>query len=102
VGYNLSVMPQNQWEDEDGVRHASRSSSLLHMEANWARVSQSDLKTGRGAAQMAHMASSRRSRGDEAEDGGDDAMGCIRLFYPNFVVFIVLGPRGILVFWLGL
>jgi hypothetical protein len=40
------------------------------MEANWARVSQSDLKTGRGAVQMAHMTSSRRSRVDEAKDGG--------------------------------
>jgi hypothetical protein len=68
------------------------------MEANWARVSQSDLKTGRGAVQMAHMTSSRRSRVDEAKDGGGDAMGYIRLFYPNFVVFIVLDPRGILVF----
>jgi hypothetical protein len=29
--------------------HASRSSGLLNMEASLARVSQSDLKTGRGA-----------------------------------------------------
>jgi hypothetical protein len=31
-------------------------------------------------------------------------MGCIGLFYPNFVVFIVFGPKGILVFlvfWFG-
>jgi hypothetical protein len=31
------------------VGHASRSSSLLHMEASLARVSQSGLKTGGGA-----------------------------------------------------
>jgi hypothetical protein len=31
------------------VGHASRSSGLLRMEASLARVSQSDLKTGRGA-----------------------------------------------------
>jgi hypothetical protein len=30
VGYDLSVAPQNRWEDEDGVGHASRSSGLLH------------------------------------------------------------------------
>jgi hypothetical protein len=28
------------------VGHVSRSSSLLHVEASWVRVSQSDLKTG--------------------------------------------------------
>jgi hypothetical protein len=31
------------------VGHASRSSGLLHMEANLARVSQSGMKTGGGA-----------------------------------------------------
>jgi hypothetical protein len=51
---------------------------------------------------MVHVASSWRSRGDEAEDEWADAMGCIELFYPNFVIFIVFGPRGNLVFWLGL
>jgi hypothetical protein len=32
----------------DSVGHASRSSSLLHVEASLARVSQSGLKTGGG------------------------------------------------------
>jgi hypothetical protein len=32
-----------------GAGHVSRSSGLLHMEASQARVSQSGLKTGRGA-----------------------------------------------------
>jgi hypothetical protein len=49
VGYGLSVVPQNRWEDEDGVGHGSRSSSLLHLEASQARVSQFCLKTGEGA-----------------------------------------------------
>jgi hypothetical protein len=45
VGFGLSVAPQNQrWEV--GVRHASRSSVLFHVEASMARVSQSGLKTG--------------------------------------------------------
>jgi hypothetical protein len=47
--------------------------------------------------QMVHMASSRRSCGDEAEDGWVDVTGCIRLFYPNFVVFVVLDHKGSLV-----
>jgi hypothetical protein len=97
VGYGLSVAPQSQWEDEDGTGHTSRSSSLLHLEPSQPRVSQSSLKTSRGVARMVHMASSRRSHGDEAEDGRVDAMDCIRLFYPNFAIFIVLGHKGSLV-----
>jgi hypothetical protein len=48
VGFGLSVVPQNQ-RREVSVGHASRSSSLLGIEASLARVSQSGLKTGRGA-----------------------------------------------------
>jgi hypothetical protein len=43
----LSVAPQNQ-RSEVGAGHASRSSSLLDVEASLARVSQSGLKTGGG------------------------------------------------------
>jgi hypothetical protein len=42
-------VPQNRWEDEDDVGHASRSSCLLHVEASWTRVFQSGLKTDGGA-----------------------------------------------------
>jgi hypothetical protein len=48
VGFGLSVAPQNRRREVD-VRHASRSSSLLRVEASMARVSQSVLKTGVGA-----------------------------------------------------
>jgi hypothetical protein len=41
----LSVAAQNQ-QRKVGAGHASRSSSLLSMEASLARVSQSGLKTG--------------------------------------------------------
>jgi hypothetical protein len=47
---------------------------------------------------MVHVASSRRSRENEAKDRRVDATGCIKLFYPYFVIFAVLGPRGISVF----
>jgi hypothetical protein len=47
VGFDLSVAPQNR-RREVGAGHASRSSSLLGVEANLARVSQSGLKTGGG------------------------------------------------------
>jgi hypothetical protein len=101
AGYSLLVVPQNRQEG-DGAGHTLRSSGLIRLEASWARVSQSNLKTGGSAVQMVHVASSWRSHGDEAEDGRVDAIGCIGLFYPNFAVFTVLGPRDILVFWLGL
>jgi hypothetical protein len=48
VGLGLSVAPQNR-RREVGAGHASRSSSLLGVEASLARVSQSGLKTGGGA-----------------------------------------------------
>jgi hypothetical protein len=46
--FGLSGAPQNR-RREVGAGHALRSSSLFGMEANLARVSQSGLKTGRGA-----------------------------------------------------
>jgi hypothetical protein len=38
VGYGLSVVAQNGWEDEDYAGHVLRSSSLFHLKASWARV----------------------------------------------------------------
>jgi hypothetical protein len=51
---------------------------------------------------VVHVASSWRSCKDEVKDERVDATGCIGLFYPYFTVFVVLGPGGILVFWMGL
>jgi hypothetical protein len=48
VDFGLSVALQNQWR-EVSAGHASRSSSLLGVEASLPRVSQSGLKTGGGA-----------------------------------------------------
>jgi hypothetical protein len=48
VGFGLSVAPQNR-RSEVGVGHASRSTSLLGVEASLVRVFQSGLKTGEGA-----------------------------------------------------
>jgi hypothetical protein len=98
AGYGLLGAPQNRQEDEDGVGHTSRSSNLLHLEASRIRVSQSGLKTIEGAACLVHVASSWRLCRVEAEDGRVDAMDCIEPCYPYFVVFIVLGSRGILFF----
>jgi hypothetical protein len=48
MGFDLSIAPQNQWR-EVGGRHASRSNDLIVVEVSLVKVSQSDLKTGRGA-----------------------------------------------------
>jgi hypothetical protein len=48
VGFGLSVVPQNR-QREVSAGHASRSSGFLRVEASLARVSQSGLKTDRGA-----------------------------------------------------
>jgi hypothetical protein len=79
------------------VGHASTSNGLLHLDVSQARVFQSRLKTGGGVTQMVHVASSWRSCGDESENRRVDAMGCIGLFYPNFIVFFVLGHKDNLV-----
>jgi hypothetical protein len=49
--------------------------------------------------QMVHVAPSQRLRQSQVEAGRVDAMGCIRPFYPTFVVFNVLGFRGIVVIY---
>jgi hypothetical protein len=52
AGFGLLVAPQNR-RKEVGTGHVLRSSSLLGMEVNLARVSQSGLKTG-GDTMMSH------------------------------------------------
>jgi hypothetical protein len=46
---------------------------------------------------MVHMTSSWMSCVDEAKDGRVNAIGCIRLFHFNFIIFIVLDHNGSLV-----
>jgi hypothetical protein len=43
------------------------------------------------------MTSSQRSRGDKAKDGRVDATSYIRLFYSNYVIFVVLRHKDNLV-----
>jgi hypothetical protein len=80
------------------VGHALRSSGLLRLEASLTRVSKFVSKLVETRRRVVHMASSRRLYQSQVEYGWVDATGCIRPFYPTFVVFIVLGTRGSLVF----
>jgi hypothetical protein len=92
----------NPTEDEDSVGHVSRFSGLICLKTSWARVFQSGLKTDEGVAQIVHVTSLQRLCRAKVEDGWVDMTGCIELFYLNFIVFIVLAHKDILVFCLGL
>jgi hypothetical protein len=48
------------------------------------------------------VAPSWRLRRRQAEDGRVDATGCVGPCYPCFVVFFLLGPRGVVVIYLFL
>jgi hypothetical protein len=100
--YSLSVAPQNRRKDEDGVGHTSRSSDLFHMKASQVRVSQFGLKNGVGAARMVHVTSSWRLHRGQVKNGWFDATDYVRPCYLCFVIFFVLGLRGVLVFYLNL
>jgi hypothetical protein len=80
------------------VRHALRSSGSLRLKACRAGVFRFASKLTAERRHVVHVASSRRLREDEVEDGQVNATSYIRLFYPIFAVFILLGPRDILVF----
>jgi hypothetical protein len=98
AGYGLSVAPQNRWENEDGAGHMSISNGLLSMKASQVRFSQYALKLVETRRRVVHMAPSKKSRGDQVEDGRVYAMSCIGLCYSYFIVFIILDIKDILVF----
>jgi hypothetical protein len=47
---------------------------------------------------MVHVASLRRLRQDQVEDGRVDVNGYVRPCYHYFIIFYVLGHRSILIF----
>jgi hypothetical protein len=84
------------------VEYASRSSGLPRVEASQDRVSQFTSKLLEARRRMVHVTPLRRSHEDQVEDGRVNTMSYVKPSYPCFVVFIVLGPRGVLVFCFGL
>jgi hypothetical protein len=80
------------------VRHTLRSNGSLRLKACRAGVFRFASKLTAERRHVVHVASSRRLREDEVKDGQVNATSYIRLFYPIFAVFILLGPRDILVF----
>jgi hypothetical protein len=47
---------------------------------------------------VVHVTSSQKSREDKIKTERVNAIDCIELFYPNFIIFIVLVNRDVLVF----
>jgi hypothetical protein len=80
------------------VRHMSRSSGLLRAEVSRVRVSQFASKLVEARWRVVHLSLLQRSRDDQVNDGWIDVMDCVRLCYHYFIVFIVLGSSGILIF----
>jgi hypothetical protein len=80
------------------VGHVSRFSGLICLKTSRDRVFHSGLKTDEGVAQIVHVTSLQRLCRAKVEDRRVDMTGCIEPFYPNFIVFIVLAPKDILVF----
>jgi hypothetical protein len=97
AGYSLSVAPQNRWED-NSVQGTCRGLVVCF---TWKQVMLGFLSLASRLTEaqrwVVHVASSRRLRRVEAEDGWVDAMGYIGLFYPNFAIFFVLCHKGSLV-----
>jgi hypothetical protein len=48
---------------------------------------------------VVHVALSQRLRWSQLEDGWVDATGCVRPCYPTFIVFNVLGHKGIVIIY---
>jgi hypothetical protein len=93
----LSIASQN-WQGDDSAGHMSRSNGLLLLQASRARIFQFASKLAEERRRVLDMTSLRRPREDEVEDGQVHVMGCIKLFYLNFIAFVVQGPRGSLIF----
>jgi hypothetical protein len=96
AGFGLSLVPQNR-RREVGTRHASRSSGLLRVEASRARIFNLTSRLAEARRRMLHVAPSQKLRRSQVEDGRVDAMGCVEPCYPYFTIFILLGPRNIVV-----
>jgi hypothetical protein len=69
---------------------------LINEKGTWQDLLKKKYMRGKPIGQV-HVASSWRSRGDEIKDGWVDATDCIGLFYPNFIIFFVLGHKSSLV-----
>jgi hypothetical protein len=97
VGYGLTVARQNRREDAmmlDTHRDLAACFTWKQVELGF-----SSLATRLAEARLwvMHVAPSRRLHRVEVKDRWVDATGCVGPCYPCFAIFILLGPRGIVV-----
>jgi hypothetical protein len=93
-GFGLSIASQNR-QSKVGMGH------VLAACFTWKQVGQGFPSLASRLVEtrrrVVHVAPSRRLR-EQVEDGRVDVMGCVGPCYPCFAIFLVLGPRGIVVF----
>jgi hypothetical protein len=68
------------------------------VKASRVRISESGIKTVEGVRRVVHVAPSRRLCRRQFEDERVNATGYVGHCHPCFTVFLVLGPRDILIF----
>jgi hypothetical protein len=93
VGIGLSVAPQNR-RREVGAGHASRSSSLLGVEASLAMVSQSDLKTGGDATTGGARGTIAKVASEASRSWTGRCDGLRRTLLPVLCRFPSIRPQG--------
>jgi hypothetical protein len=97
AGFNLSVAPENRWEDEMAWDTRRDPAACLTWNQVWLEFPSLVSRLAEARRWVVHVVPSRRLHRSHVEDGWVDAMGCIGPCYPCFGVFILLSPRGIVV-----
>jgi hypothetical protein len=99
AGFGLSVAPQNRREGAMVWDTRRDLAAYFAWKQVWLEFFSLALRLGEAWCWMVHMTPSWRLRRNQVEDGRVDVMVYIELFYPTFVIFIVLGTRGIVIFY---
>jgi hypothetical protein len=97
VGFNLSVAPQNRWEDATAWDTRRDLAACFAWKQVWLGFPSLASRLAEAQRWVVDVAPSRRLRQSQVQDGRVDATGCIGPCYPCFAVFILLGPRVIVV-----
>jgi hypothetical protein len=93
----LSVASQNRREDVTAWDTRRDLAVYFTWKQVWVGFSNLALRLTETRRWVVHVALSRRLRRSQIKDGRVDATGYIRLYYPCFIVFFLLDPKGIIV-----
>jgi hypothetical protein len=81
----------------DDVEHDRDLAACFTWKQVWLGFSSLALRLANARRWAMHVAPSQRLRWSQVKDGWVDATGYIGPCYPCFAVFMLLGPRGIVV-----